>query len=223
MASKDEAVPDCVTKLDELNRRLPLFAILRGLEPDRAVDVAEMLVAAGFEILEVTMNSPDPLGSISAISQAVGDDALVGAGTVTTVSQVDAVLQAGGRLIVSPHCDPEIVAHAAHRGLVVLPGVLTPSDMFSALRAGATGLKVFPAELMPPSGIRAIKAVLPAGSPIFAVGGIHADNMAEYLAAGAAGFGIGGSLFRAGKPMPEIERDAKALVGAFREARNNVA
>lgn len=208
---------------DELNRKLPLFAVLRGLEPERAANVARILVGAGLEILEVTMNSPDPLSSIAAISDAVGQDALVGAGTVTSIAEVDSVINAGGRLIVSPHCDPGLIAYASERGLVVLPGVLTPSDMFSALRAGATGLKIFPAELMPPSGIKALKAVLPPDTPIFAVGGIHADNMADYLAAGAAGFGIGGSLFKAGKSIAEIERDAISLVAAYRQARKMAA
>jgi 2-dehydro-3-deoxyphosphogalactonate aldolase len=208
---------------DELERRLPLFAVLRGLEPERATDVARMLVGAGFEILEVTLNSPDPLSSIAAISDAVGEDALVGAGTVTSIADVDSVMSVGGRLIVSPHCNPNLITYAAERGLVVLPGVFTPSDMFSALQAGATGLKVFPAELMPPSGIKAIKAVLPHATPIFAVGGINADNMADYLAAGAVGFGIGGSLFKAGKPMVDIERDAIALVAAFHQARKAMA
>lgn len=208
---------------DELERRLPLFAVLRGIEPERAANVARILVGAGFEILEVTMNSPDPLSSIAAISDAVGQDALVGAGTVTSIAEVDSVISTGGRLIVSPHCDPELIAYASERGLVVLPGVLTPSDMFSALQAGATGLKIFPAELMPPSGIKAIKAVLPPDTPIFAVGGINADNMADYLAAGAAGFGIGGSLFKVGKSIAEIERDAIALVAAFHQARKAMA
>ena len=169
------------------------------------------------------MNSPDPLSSIAAVSEAVGKDVLIGAGTVTKIVEVDSIIDAGGKLIVSPHCDPALIAYAAEKGLVVLPGVLTPSDMFNALSAGATGLKIFPAELMPPSGIRAIKAVLPASTPIFAVGGIHAGNMADYLAAGASGFGIGGSLFKAGKSITEIERDAKALVAAFHQARNTAA
>lgn len=207
----------------DLADRLPLFAVLRGLEPVRAAEVAGILVGAGFEILEVTMNSPDPLSSIAAVSEAVGQDALVGAGTVTTIAEVDSIINAGGKLIVSPHCDPKLIAYAAEKGLVVLPGVLTPSEMFSALHAGATGLKVFPAELMPPSGIKAIKAVLPASTPVFAVGGIHAGNMADYLAAGAAGYGIGGSLFKAGKSIADIERDAKALVAAFHQARNAAA
>lgn len=202
----------------QLNRRLPLFAVLRGLEPERARDVARALVSGGFEILEVTMNSPEPVASIAAIAEAVGDSALVGAGTVTTTQEVDSVIAAGGRLIVSPHCDPDLIAYAVQQRLTVLPGVLTPSEMIRAMKAGASGLKVFPAELVPPQGIKAIKAVLPHQVPVFVVGGVHAGNMSEYLAAGAAGFGIGGSLFKPGKPLSDIEKDAAALVAAFRSA-----
>lgn len=204
---------------DELTSRLPLFAVLRGLEVDRAADVGRVLIAAGFEILEVTMNSPAPLESIAAIARAVGPGALVGAGTVTSVEEVDAVVDAGGRLVVSPHCDPELIAYAAKRQLVVLPGVLSPSEIFAAIRAGASGVKIFPAEIMPPAGIKAVKAVLPPDVPVYVVGGIHADNMGSYLAAGAAGFGIGGSLFRPGKSLSDIERDAVAIVAQFRNAR----
>lgn len=207
----------------KLNQRLPLFAVLRGLEPERAADVARMLLGIGFEIIEVTMNSRDPLSSIAAISDAVGDHALVGAGTVTSTAEIDSITNAGGKLIVSPHCDPELIAYAAARNLVVLPGVLTPSEIFSAVKAGASGIKVFPAELMPPSGVKAIKAVLPSNIPLFAVGGICADNMSDYLAAGTTGFGIGGSLFKAGKPMDEIQRDATALFTAFQQAKKAVA
>jgi 2-dehydro-3-deoxyphosphogalactonate aldolase len=203
----------------ELNQRLPLFAVLRGLEPERALDVARALVSGGFEILEVTMNSPEPVASIAAIAENVGDAALVGAGTVTTTQQVDSVIAAGGRLIVSPHCDPALIAYVVQQRLTVLPGVLTPSEMMRAMDAGASGLKVFPAELVPPPGIKAIKAVLPPEVPVFVVGGIHAGNMGEYLAAGAAGFGIGGSLFKPGKSLSDIEKDAATLVAAFHNAR----
>lgn len=203
----------------ELNQRLPLFAVLRGLEPERALDVARALVSGGFEILEVTMNSPEPVASIAAIAEDVGNSALVGAGTVTTTQQVDSVIAAGGRLIVCPHCDFELIAYAVKQRLTVLPGVLTPSEMMRAMDAGASGLKVFPAELVPPRGIKAMKAVLPPEVPVFVVGGIHAGNMGEYLAAGATGFGIGGSLFKPGKSLSDIEKDAATLVAAFHNAR----
>lgn len=205
-----------------LSERLPLFAVLRGLEPERAVDVAEALVSGGLQILEVTMNSPDPIRSIAAIAEHCGDRALVGAGTVTSTAQVEAIEAAGGQLIVSPHCDPALIAFASLRGLAVLPGVLTPSEMFLALAAGATGLKIFPAELVPPAGVRAVRAVLPEATPIYVVGGIHADNMPDYLAAGATGFGLGSSLFRAGKALDAIANDARAVVQAYQDAKAGI-
>lgn len=201
-----------------LTERLPLFAVLRGLEPERAVDVAETLVSCGFQILEVTMNSPDPIRSIATIAEHFGDRALVGAGTVTSAEQVAAIEAAGGKLIVSPHCDPTLIDFASSRGLAVLPGVLTPSEMFQALAAGAAGLKIFPAELFPPYGVRAVRAVLPGATPIYVVGGIHAGNMPDYLAAGATGFGLGSSLFRPGKALDAIASDARAIVQAYHDA-----
>lgn len=202
-----------------LRGRLPLVAILRGLEPEQAVEVAEAIVSAGFDILEVPLNSPEPFESIGAIVAALGERALVGAGTVLTVAQVDELDAIGARLVVSPNCRPPVIARAAERGLVALPGVLTPSEMFAALDAGASGLKIFPAELFPAVAVKAVKAVLPAAAPVYVVGGIHAGNMREYLAAGAAGFGMGGALFRPGKPVEEIARDAAGLVAAFRAAQ----
>ncbi len=199
--------------------RLPLFAVLRGLESGRAVEVAETLVENGFEILEVTMNSCAPLASIAAIIDAVGARALVGAGTVTKPQQIDELADIGARLIVSPHCDPRLISYAAAKAMTVLPGVFTPTEMMAALDAGASGLKIFPAELMPPAGVRALRAILPAAVPIYVVGGISAENMRDYLAAGATGFGLGGSLFCAGKALNAIADDAKAIVSAFRIAR----
>lgn len=197
---------------------VPLVAILRGLEPERAATVAETLVAAGITLIEVPLNSPDPLRSIAAIIAAVGDRAIVGAGTVLAVDQVHDLAAIGARLVVSPNCNPAVIAEAAARGMIALPGVLTPTDMFAALAAGAAGLKIFPAELMPPAGVKAVRAVLPAAVPIFMVGGINAGNMGDYLAAGASGFGMGGSLFRPGKPLAEIAGDAASLVAAWRRA-----
>lgn len=203
---------------DSLTGKLPLFAVLRGIGPDDAAGVATELVAAGFGILEVTMNSPQPIQSIAAIKQAIGDQALLGGGTVRSKAQVDAIVEAGGKLIVSPHCDPELIAYCHQSGLIVLPGVLTPTEMLNALDAGATGLKVFPAELFSPSAVKAVRAVLPADVPIYIVGGIHADNMADYLRNGAAGFGFGGSLYRAGKSASDVFESAKALVEAYSRA-----
>lgn len=199
--------------------RLPLVAILRGLEPERAVAVGEMLVDAGFDIIEVPLNSPEPLTSIAALVEALGDCALIGAGTVLTEAQVDDLAAIGAQLVVSPNCNPAVIRRTAAHGMVSMPGVVTPTEMFAALEAGATGLKIFPAEMVSPAIIRAVRAVLPPQVPVLAVGGINAGNMGEFLAAGAAGFGIGGSLFKPGKPLADIAADAREIVAAFKAAR----
>lgn len=199
--------------------RLPLVAILRGLEPERAVAVGEALVEAGFDIIEVPLNSPDPLASIAALVSALGDHALVGAGTVLTEAEVDSLAAIGAGLVVSPNGNPAVIRRTAALGMVSLPGVFTPTEMFAALEAGASGLKLFPAEAASPAVIKAVRAVLSPQVPLLAVGGISAANMGDYLAAGATGFGIGGSLFKPGKPLGEIAEDARAIVAAFRAAR----
>lgn len=199
--------------------RLPLVAILRGLEPERAVAVGEVLVDAGFDIIEVPLNSPEPLTSIAALVEALGDCALIGAGTVLTEAQVDDLAAIGAQLVVSPNCNPAVIRRTAAHGMVSMPGVITPTEMFAALEAGATGLKIFPAEMISPAIIKAVRAVLPPQVPVLAVGGINADNMGEFLAAGAAGFGIGGSLFKPGKPLADIAADAREIVAAFKAAR----
>ena len=198
-----------------LARHRPLIAILRGLEPARAADVARALVDAGITLIEVPLNSPDPLASIAAIIAAVGDTALVGAGTVLDVGAVRALADIGARLVVAPNCNPEVIAAANASGMIALPGVFTPTEMFAAIAAGAHGLKIFPAELMPPAAVQAVRAVLPAGLPLFMVGGINAETMAAYRAAGATGFGLGGSLFRPGKPLAGIAADARAIAAAW--------
>jgi 2-dehydro-3-deoxyphosphogalactonate aldolase len=199
--------------------RLPLVAILRGLEPERAVAVGEVLAEAGFDIIEVPLNSPEPLVSIAALVEALGHRALIGAGTVLAEAEVDALAAIGAKLVVSPNCNPAVIAHTVARGMVSLPGVMTPTEMFAALEAGASGLKLFPAELVGPVGVKAVRAVLPPAVPILAVGGISSANMGDYLAAGAAGFGIGGALFTPGKPLDAIAADARSIVAAFNAAR----
>lgn len=201
-----------------LENRLPLVAILRGLEPERALDVAWALVESGFDILEVPMNSPNPVASIESIAKALGDRALVGAGTVLTCAQVDELADRGAGLVVSPNCNPQVIARTIERGMVSLPGVLTPTEMFAAIDAGATGLKIFPAEIFPAPVVKAVKAVLPPELPVYVVGGINSGNMSEFLAAGAAGFGMGGSIFKPGKELDDIARDAAAIVAAFKAA-----
>lgn len=200
--------------------RLPLIAILRGIDPDCAFDVAQILVNAGFEIIEVPLNSPDPYRSIEAITRAFGDRALIGAGTVLETAQVDRLADVGASLVVSPNCNPEVISHAVSKGMVSLPGVFSPTEMFAALAAGASGLKIFPAELFSPAALQAAKAVLPPAVPVYAVGGINAENMGAYLDAGAAGFGIGGALFKPGKPIADIAKDAEAIVAGFRALAN---
>ena len=199
--------------------RLPLVAILRGLEPERAIQVGEALVEAGFDIIEVPLNSPEPLVSIAALVEALGHRALIGAGTVLAEAEVDALAAIGAQLVVSPNCNPAVIRRSVEHGMVSLPGVLTPTEMFAAIDAGASGLKIFPAEMVGPAGVKAVRAVLPRQVPVLAVGGISAANMGDYLAAGAAGFGIGGALFMPGKPLDAIAADARAIVAAYKAAR----
>ena len=200
---------------DFLDGHRPLIAILRGLEPDRAADVAHALVDAGISLIEVPLNSPDPLSSIEAIIAAVGDAALVGAGTVLDTGAVRSLAGIGARLVVAPNCNAAVIEAAVASGMIALPGVLTPTEMFAAIAAGAHGLKLFPAELVPPAAVKAVRAVLPPGLPLFMVGGINADTMAAYRAAGATGFGLGSSLFRPGKPLADIAADAQGIVAAW--------
>lgn len=200
---------------DFLDGHRPLIAILRGLEPARAVDVAHALVDAGISLIEVPLNSPDPLSSIGAIIAAVGDAALVGAGTVLDTGAVRSLAGIGARLLVAPNCNAAVIEAAVASDMIALPGVLTPTEMFAAIAAGAHGLKIFPAELVPPAAVKAVRAVLPPGLPLFMVGGISAANMAAYRAAGATGFGLGSSLFTPGKPLADIAAAAKAVVAAW--------
>jgi 2-dehydro-3-deoxyphosphogalactonate aldolase len=199
---------------------LPLIAILRGVSPEEAVPVTEALYEEGFRIVEVPMNSPRPLDSIGAIADGYGNSMLVGAGTVMSAADVEAVAGAGGRLIVSPHFDPEVVGAAKRLGLYCTPGIQTPSEAFAALRAGADGLKVFPAEACPPVVIKAIRAVLPKETLVMPVGGINENNMAEYWRVNANGFGIGSNLYKAGKTIEEVRAAARVLAGAARAFMN---
>ncbi|HEX7635826.1 MAG TPA: 2-dehydro-3-deoxy-6-phosphogalactonate aldolase [Noviherbaspirillum sp.] len=192
----------------------PLVAILRGLTPAEAPGVGRILFGAGFRMLEVPLNRPGAIDAMHALLKIAPDDALVGAGTVLNVNEVDAVREAGGRLIVSPHCAPEVIAHAAKHGMITLPGVTTPTEAFSALAAGAHGLKLFPAEMIPPAAVKAIGSVLPPNTPLFPVGGIHPHSMAAYVAAGAAGFGIGGQLYRPRIDAAALQRSADAFMAA---------
>ena len=205
------------TPLDKFNaamQALPLVAILRGLSPAEAADVGDAIVEPGFRLLEVPLNSPQPLESIALMRQRF-PNALVGAGTVLDAKQVRDVHAAGGELIVSPNFNAEVIREAARLGMVCLPGVMTPTEAFGALAADATGLKLFPAELASPAVVKALLAVLPAGTPVMPVGGISPDNMGTWRAAGAAGFGIGSSLYKPGKSAAAVREDAQRFVAAW--------
>ena len=196
----------------------PLVAILRGLTPAEALPCGQALVDAGFRILEVPLNSPQPLDSIARLARAF-PQALVGAGTVLTVDDVRAVHAAGGRLVVAPNFNEAVVREAVALGMVALPGVATPTEAFAALAAGAHGLKLFPAEMVSPAVVKAIRAVLPKGTLLLPVGGISAANMGSYRQAGADGFGIGSALYAPGTPADELARRAQAFVAADAASR----
>jgi 2-dehydro-3-deoxyphosphogalactonate aldolase len=194
---------------------LPLVAILRGLTPDEAMPVGHALVEAGFRVVEVPLNSPQPLDSIARLVEALGDDVLVGAGTVMSTTDVEAIAAAGGRLIVMPHADTAVIRAAKAAGLLCVPGVATPTEAFAALAAGADGLKLFPAEQAAPAVLKAWRAVLPREVPVLPVGGIAPDNMAPWVAAGAAGFGIGSALYSPGRSLDDIASRARAFAQAW--------
>jgi 2-dehydro-3-deoxyphosphogalactonate aldolase len=197
---------------------LPVVAILRGLRPEEAEAVGAALVEAGLTIIEVPLNSPEPLASIERLARRFGDRALIGAGTVLDPADVDRVRAAGGRLIVMPHSDPAVIARAVALGLDCTPGVATPTEAFAALRAGAAALKMFPGEAMPPAVVKAWRAVMPPGTLLLPVGGVGPANMAAYRAAGADGFGIGGSLYAPGLAPEAVAERARACAEACRAA-----
>ncbi len=194
--------------------QLPLIAILRGLTPDEAPAIGEALVSSGFAIIEVPLNSPEPLRSIAALTRLF-PQALIGAGTVLNARQVKEVHAAGGRLVVAPNFNPAVVAQALALNMVVLPGVATPTEAFAAIDAGAHGLKLFPAEMISPATVKALRAVLPASTALMPVGGITPDNMAPYRAAGANGFGLGSALYAPGRSAQAVLQQAQAFVRAF--------
>ena len=212
------AVP-AVAAFDAAFARCPLIAILRGIRPDEAVAVGEAVVAAGFTILEVPLNSPEPMESIRRLASALAGRAIVGAGTVYKAAEVDAVAQAGGTLIVSPTVSPAVIGRTAERGLVSAPGVMTPTEAVTALDAGATILKLFPGEIIGPAGVRAMAAVLPGRPRLVVVGGIAPDTMAAYARTPAAGFGIGSALYSPGLGAGEVGTRADAFVAAWRAMR----
>ena len=201
-------------RLAEALQRLSLVAILRGITPAEALPVGQALVDAGWAIIEVPLNSPQPLASIAALAR-VFPQVLVGAGTVLDVDQVRAVADAGAGLVVSPNTDVDVIFEATRRGLVCLPGVATPTEALAALAAGAHGLKLFPAEMLSPPVLRALRAVLPPGTLMLPVGGITPENMGAYRAAGAAGCGIGSALYKPGRTVVEVAAQARRFATAW--------
>jgi 2-dehydro-3-deoxyphosphogalactonate aldolase len=193
----------------------PLIAILRGIEPLEAVDIADALIDAGIDRIEVPLNSPSPFDSISAIVDAFGNSALIGAGTVLSVSDVDRLKETGGRMVVSPNADLEVIRATRAQSMQSFPGVFTASECFSALNAGATGLKIFPAFQMGTEGLKALRAVLPVETQVFAVGGVGPENFADWRRAGANGFGIGSSLYRPGDSADDVASKARDMVAAW--------
>lgn len=204
---------------DKACAALPLIAILRGISPEEALPAGEALVAAGFTMIEVPLNSPDAFTSIALLARGLGGRALIGAGTVLDKRSVETAADAGAGLILAANTDLEVIEHASERGLTTMPGVATASEAFAAIRAGASALKLFPASMLGPGTIAAWRAVLPSTVPIFAVGGIDADNYAAFAAAGTTGFGVGSALYRPGMVAGEIERAAHAVIGGWQRAR----
>lgn len=198
---------------------LPLIAVLRGITPAEVDAVGDALFAAGFRVLEVPLNSPDAFDSIGRLARRFGERCLIGAGTVIDVADVARVRDAGGRIVVMPHADLAVVREAKRLGMVCCPGVATPTEAFAALAAGADALKMFPAEALPPAALKAWRAVLPKGTLVFAVGGIRADNMAPYWAAGASGFGTGSNLYKPGASAEDVAKAAREFATSIGELK----
>ncbi|MCX7301298.1 MAG: 2-dehydro-3-deoxy-6-phosphogalactonate aldolase [Rhodobacterales bacterium] len=196
-----------------------LIAILRGITAAEALAAAAALIDAGITSIEVPLNSPDPFDSIRMMVESHGDDALIGAGTVLTPDDVGRVAMVGGKLIVSPNTDPRVIVATKTLGLQSWPGVMTPTECFTALKNGADGLKIFPGTLIGPEGLRAIRAVLPPGTQVYAVGGAGPDNFREWFKATADGFGIGSALYKPGMSTADIAARARDIVAAFDEAK----
>lgn len=192
-----------------------IVAILRGIRPAEAEAIGAVLLASGIDKIEVPLNSPDPYESIAVLARAFGDRALIGAGTVLTPEQVQQVQAAGGRLVVSPDCNAQVIMETKRLGMASYPGVMTPTECFAALRAGADGLKLFPGSLIGPEGLKAIRAVLPKGTEVLAVGGASPDNFAQWQAAGCDGVGIGSALYKPGDSPADVAAKAAVIVSAY--------
>lgn len=205
-----------IAAFDAAFARCPLIAILRGVKPNEVEGIGEALVEAGFTLIEVPMNSPDPLDSVARLARRFEGRAVIGAGTVLQVDQVEAVRAAGGTMIISPNANTAVIAASAAAGLVSLPGIATPTEAFAAIDAGATALKLFPAEAASPSVLKAMRAVLPKDMRLLPVGGIAPGNMTPWRDAGAAGFGLGSALYKVGLTADEVATNARAFVTALK-------
>ena len=192
-----------------------LIAILRGIQPFEAVSIAGVILEAGIDKIEVPLNSPSPFDSIRAIAKKYGNQALIGAGTVLTVAQVKQVRAAGGQLVVSPNCDPNVIRATIAEGMQSWPGVFTPSEALTALKAGATGLKLFPGDMAGPNGLKAMRAILPIGTKVYAVGGTAPDNFSKWVEASANGFGLGTAIYKPGDTAEIVTIKAGAIVKAY--------
>ncbi|TQV89224.1 2-dehydro-3-deoxy-6-phosphogalactonate aldolase [Aliikangiella coralliicola] len=209
-------------KLNEINDA-PIVAILRHLSPSTAVDVMNVLIDSGIKIIEVPLNSQDAILSIEKMSNSINNEAIVGAGTVISESQVEAVHNAGGRIIVSPNYNPNVIQKTKLLNMVSMPGCGTSSEIFNALEAGADAIKLFPAETLPPSWVKAMNVVLPQNTQCFVVGGVSEKNMGQYMKAGAFGFGIGSSLYKPGMSLAEIKNNATRIMTAYRKAKSEMS
>jgi 2-dehydro-3-deoxyphosphogalactonate aldolase len=206
---------DSLATFHALFRQCPLIAIIRGVRPEEAEAIGDALIQAGIRIIEVPLNSPEPLASIRRLADAFGDRALIGAGTVLSMDDVKKVRDAGGRIVVSPSVNTAVIEASVRAGMVSAPGFFTPTEAFTALSAGAHALKLFPAEAAPPAVVKAQRAVLPRAVPLVVVGGVTPEKMAAYQAAGADGFGLGGALFKPGQSDEQVSAQARAFVTAL--------
>ncbi len=197
--------------------KYPLIAILRGIKPEETAEVVSTLIESGFRAIEIPLNSPDPFRSIEIAAKLAPADCLIGAGTMLSIDDVDRLDDVGGRLMVSPNVDAPVIIHAVNKGMVTLPGVLTPTEALAAAKAGATGLKFFPASVLGPAGINAMLAVLPKDLLIAAVGGVSDENFGDYARVGIRAFGLGSSLYKVGMSPTEVARRAKATLAAYDE------
>ncbi len=211
---------DVTAAFEHQFKRMPLIAILRGITPDEAVPIGETLVSEGITLIEVPLNSPDPLTSITRLAKHLAADALVGAGTVLSIADVNAVAQAGGQLIVSPNTDPAVIQRSKALKLIAAPGAFTASEAFTALQAGADVLKLFPGELMTPQGVKALAAVLPAKTRMLLVGGVNEQTPAFYRDSPLAGLGIGSALYKPGDTVASVRIKAKAFVQAWQSVHS---